>query len=357
MKIVFSTDGLGFGGKERQISVLSNDLLNKGVDIYVVCLKSKGRTFLNEYCFPEERIIILNRDSLIQEYIGFVKIIKKIKPDILFTWDIKTSFYCLISYKKYKFDYINGSIRHGVRLFKKSHIIRSLIAWNSPYVVANSKIGLQANNLKLSNTSYVLYNGIDNKFRKKNDNSAFCENLKSYDKVFISVANLLPIKDYFTILKALKFIKEKYNFYYYIIGEGPLRSRIESLIDEYGLSENIELLGYVKNISEYLRISDVMIHSSRGEGISNAILEAMFVGLPIIASDVGGVPETVYYGSSLLFPYQDVNKLISCLDLVFNNGLSVDYYSEEYQSHLDKFTVKTMVKQFYSIINEINSKR
>jgi glycosyltransferase involved in cell wall biosynthesis len=52
-----------------------------------------------------------------------------------------------------------------------------------------------------------------------------------------------------------------------------------------------------------------MIHSSRGEGISNAILEGMYAGLPIIATNVGGVPETVFSESSLMFPYKDDKAL------------------------------------------------
>ena len=56
-----------------------------------------------------------------------------------------------------------------------------------------------------------------------------------------------------------------------------------------------------------------MIHSSRGEGISNAILEGMYAGLPVIAPNVGGIPETVFPGSSMLFPYKDHKALYQCL--------------------------------------------
>ena len=62
------------------------------------------------------------------------------------------------------------------------------------------------------------------------------------------------------------------------------------------------MTGKIENVREYLFISDIMIHSSRGEGISNAILEGMYAGLPVIATNVGGIPETVFSGSSMLFP-------------------------------------------------------
>jgi glycosyltransferase involved in cell wall biosynthesis len=148
-------------------------------------------------------------------------------------------------------------------------------------------------------------------------------------------------------------INVQYDFRYLIIGDGPLRKTIEDKIKQSGLSEKVKLLGRVKNVHEYLRMADYFIHSSRGEGISNAILEAMFTGLPVIATSTGGTPELVYKKSFLLFNYKDLETLKKVLSNVDNQFKEFDPESEEYKLHLSKFTTDTMLKNFENIFNMI----
>ncbi|MBN1599244.1 MAG: glycosyltransferase, partial [Bacteroidales bacterium] len=231
----------------------------------------------------------------------------------------------------------------------------------SPYVISNSLAGLRVNNLKPWERRFVLYNGVETKFRN-NLSAKEKEDLKKRliqghnnnpGFVYISVANFVPYKDYFTILRSLSKLKESQHFYYVIVGDGPMRPAIEAKISDFNLQENVILVGRTENVNEYLFASDVMIHSSRGEGISNAILEGMHAGLPVIATNVGGVPETVYPASSMLFPYKDHEALYSCLLKSKELKESFDPGSEEYQAHLRKFSVETMVRRFEEIVNTV----
>jgi glycosyltransferase involved in cell wall biosynthesis len=230
-------------------------------------------------------------------------------------------------------------------------------------VVANSSAGLMANNINPGKNHFVLNNGIESKFEnnlpqgeKEERKKRIIPGYKSIPGIiFISIANLVPYKDYFTVLTALKSIKEEYNFYYFIIGDGSLKNKIETRINKFGLSKNVILTGKIFNVEDYIKISDIMIHSSRGEGISNAILESMYAGLPIIASKVGGIPETVFPKSSMLFPYKDYKVLYNCLSKVpqaFNN---FNPQSSEYKDHLGKFSVNTMVNKFEEIVSSIKT--
>ena len=96
-----------------------------------------------------------------------------------------------------------------------------------------------------------------------------------------------------------------------------------------------------------------MIHSSRGEGISNAILEGMFASLPVIATKVGGLPETVFPMSSMLFPYKDDKTLLKCLLKAPGLFAGFDLNSKEYNKHLAKFSVEHMVERFENIIMQV----
>ena len=153
----------------------------------------------------------------------------------------------------------------------------------------------------------------------------------------------------------LELIKNKgANFYYLILGDGPQRKNLEDFIKKSGLEDNVTIVGNVENVHEYLKISDVFIHSSKGEGCSNAILEAMAAGLPIIASNTGGTSEILSDKNGFLFNYQDVEGLYKLIkDSILNiYSLKKMGYSSK-QIMEEKFTVKCMMTKYYNIIKKI----
>lgn len=362
MKIIFTTDTVQRGGKERQLFVLSSFLNQKGYDIYIVSLKYTPVNFINEYKFDPGKILFINENSRKKRFLKFIEITRSVHPDIVFSWDFETSVFNLVLYRKLRYIFINGCIQHGIRPLKIGNILRSVVCWLSPFVVANSHAGLKANNLKPGQRVFVLNNGIEGKFQKENTKENKRKNrtlfLPQYYTciVFVSVANFLPYKDYFTVLQALSKLKQKLSFYYIIIGDGPMRPEIERKIAHYGLQENIFLAGRTDNVKDYLFASDILIHSSRGEGISNAVLEGMYAGLPVIATNVGGIPETVYAGSSMLFPYRDSERLYNCLLRSQELINSFDPQSDDYRKHLDKFSAESMLKRFEEILEKVRSK-
>jgi len=361
MKIAFTTDTIHRGGKERQLFVLTRALKDKEETVCIIAKHFSKENYLKEYGLNEDIINVFQGKSFLNKFHCFKKIIISEKPDILVSWDFQTSLFGVFLYRFYDFKFMNASIQHGIRLFRISHILRSLICFFSPYIIANSYAGLKANNLKAGNRRFVLYNGIESKFintlTKTNRDGKRIQIITGYAEnpgtIYITVANLVPYKDYFTVLKALNKLKEIIPFYYFIIGDGSMREKVTAAIKEYGLEKRVILTGKIENVSDYLSISDIMIHSSRGEGISNAILEGMYAGLPIVATNVGGVPETVFSGSSLLFPYKDDKALLKCLLTAPEIFANFNKDSEEYKKHLAKFSVETMVKSFEEIIGKV----
>jgi len=361
MKIIFTTDTIHRGGKERQLSILTRSLLDKGVQIKIISKHFSDKNYLGEYGLNSDIVIIYNGKTFLEKFHSFKETIISQKPDILISWDSQTSLFALLLNNKYRFIFINASIQHGIRLLKISHILRSIICFLSPYIIANSYAGLHANNLRHGNRRFVLYNGIENKFinpltrtdREKKKSQMIPGYTEKQGTIYITVANMVPYKDYFTVLKALNKMKNINMFYYFIIGDGPMRNEIVEAIKDYGLEKSIFLTGKIENVKDYLFISDIMIHSSRGEGISNAILEGMYAGLPVIATDVGGIPETVFPASSMLFPYKDDKALLDCLLKAPEKFADFDKTSEAYKKHLDNFSIQTMRKNFEYIIESV----
>ena len=166
--------------------------------------------------------------------------------------------------------------------------------------------------------------------------------------------NLLPYKDYFTIFEALELLKQKgINFTYYIIGDGPLRANYESYLSKSIIKCNVVLLGNISSPEEYLVQSDIFIHSSKGEGVSNAILEAMYMGLPIITTDTGGTLE-ILEDNAITFSYQDYQALYEGLNILINDEKLRKRMGEKSHSIVkEKYTTERMVRNYERIINAV----
>ena len=115
----------------------------------------------------------------------------------------------------------------------------------------------------------------------------------------ISVARLSPLKDFPTLLRAVpQILQHVPDFRLQIIGDGPERTQLESLIDELNIRAHVQLLGERHDVADLLAESGFFVSSSLSEGISLTLLEAMAVGLPVVTTSVGGNPEIVIDGKT-----------------------------------------------------------
>lgn len=109
------------------------------------------------------------------------------------------------------------------------------------------------------------------------------------------LASLTPAKDHQTFLRAAALVsRERPDLRWAIVGDGPLRPRLETLASEVGLADRVVFFGYQRQVADFLAACDLLVSSSRdNEGLSNSILEAMALGVPVVATDVGGNRELV----------------------------------------------------------------
>jgi glycosyltransferase involved in cell wall biosynthesis len=121
-------------------------------------------------------------------------------------------------------------------------------------------------------------------------------NLKNDEKIILFIGNLRPVKGVMYLIHAMKFIIDKnMNVRLFIVGGGKERDYLENLVKKYDLQKYVTFFGRVSNlkISENLVTSDLFVLPSLSEGFPLVILEAMASGLPIIASNVGGLSEII----------------------------------------------------------------
>jgi glycosyltransferase involved in cell wall biosynthesis len=117
--------------------------------------------------------------------------------------------------------------------------------------------------------------------------------------IIITNGRLTSLKGYIFAFLALKKLKQlKVEFEYHIIGEGPEKDNTLFYIERLGLKENVKLMGTMSSddVKVKLSESDIYLSCSLNEGISNAVMEAMAVGVPVISTSVNGMPELVFDG-------------------------------------------------------------
>ena len=130
------------------------------------------------------------------------------------------------------------------------------------------------------------------------------------------VARLEPGKGHGILLKAFGKLDDAAHLV--IVGDGTARSELEIQASRLGIQDRIHFLGVRKDVVQILNSVDLFVLPSFSEGLPNSILEAMACGLPIVATDVGGIPEVVYQNKNgILVDPGDVAGLKSALDFLF----------------------------------------
>jgi glycosyltransferase involved in cell wall biosynthesis len=137
----------------------------------------------------------------------------------------------------------------------------------------------------------------------------------SRDVVFLQLGNLKPQKDPLTFARgAVLAAKRLRRARFYIAGDGPLRPEVERIAREGGIADRFHVLGWRRDVPDLLAAADVLVLTSRFEGLPIAVLRGMAAGLPVVATAVDGTPEAVANGESgLLLAPGDVDALAAHL--------------------------------------------
>lgn len=300
MRILFLNDSLVGGGKERRFVQLIKGLNERGYnDLHLITLSD-----INDYPVIYNynlSVHVVNRKIKWDPTMFFklFRLIKTIKPNVVHTWSIMTSFYLSIICKILQIPHISGFIADSNGI-KKSvvHSIAKFISFAlADSVVGNSIAGLKAYNAPPKKQK-LIYNGFDvDRLNIPVDEMTLKEELKiTTPFIVVMAARFDKVRDFETfLLAANQLINTRSDITFLAIGKG------DQLFDlEHGIKQTnkqfIKFPGFRTDIDAIIKISDIGVlctNPPHQEGFSNSLMEFMAFGKPVIATEGGGTNELI----------------------------------------------------------------
>ena len=170
------------------------------------------------------------------------------------------------------------------------------------------------------------------------------------------VAALRPEKRHDLFLRSAQIIRRRIpKAHFLIVGDGPRREELQRLADELALGDCVHFLGTRQDVPRVLSLLDVFLLTSEMEANPVSILEAMATEKPVVAPDVGSVPETVAHGKTgFLFAPRDVEASASfVVDLLQNRELAAEMGRLAREQVISNWSVQRMVEGYQNMIAEI----
>jgi len=171
-----------------------------------------------------------------------------------------------------------------------------------------------------------------------------------------AVGHLLPAKGYPYLLEAARRLSQRFtDLRLVIVGEGPLQAEMRERSRALGLDQRCVFLGRRHDVPELLRAFDVFAQASLWEGIPRAVQEAMYVGLPVVATDVNGTSEIVEHGvTGLLVPPRDPAALADAIgDLLADRDRAARMGAQGRRRMSSEFSVECTVQRTEALYLEL----
>ena len=366
LTVLYPTVSMTTGGAEQQLLELVRSLDKRRFRPIVALLRRGGTREAELNDVPGVEVVYLDRRHKLDfsPLWKLIRLIHQRKVDVVQPFVSPALFFGLLAGLLTRAPVTIATERGGARrdpglggrlyLFASTRLL--------PYVsvaVANSEAGrtmLRGHGLPDSRT-LVIRNGISpDRLNSSADRVAAHRQLlgaSDESPVVGILATLKPAKGQDTFLRAaVQVAAQRPDSRFAIVGDGPLRADLEALADALGIRARVHFFGFQRNVADLLNAFDVLVSASRdNEGHSNSILEAMALGVPVIATDIGGSRELVEHRKTgLLISADDDQALATAILTLLNQPKRTRTRVAEARALVnDQFTLERMVSSYESL--------
>jgi glycosyltransferase involved in cell wall biosynthesis len=347
MSILLVKDGLGIGGSELQLLLLAQGLTSGGEQVSVVNL-SKPAQLAPRLHASGVGVVAMARASRFDPtpIVRLARHIRQTRPAVVHSFHWLANLYSALAIgllPRTTRPRRVGSLRSHYYLGAKGRqraLIDRATAARMDVMVANCRALLchaQKHRVQWKNTA-VIYNGVIVP-------SHVASPRVDVEVRFVSLGRLAAPKQPRDILLAAAHVPQAAVWF---VGDGPERPDVQRLTDTLGLTQRVRFFGPLDEPMSVLQQADVLVLASAHEGLPNAVIEGMAAGLPVLATDVGGISEVVEHGrNGFLVPPGRPEVLADAMTrLVTTPELRHSMALRSRQLAVEGFSAETMVRGY-----------
>lgn len=369
-KILYVITQAEWGGAQRYIYDLATSLEAQNYDISVAVGESEDKSLIDK--LKKKNITVYQIKHLVRQIsplndilavFELRQIYRQIKPDIIHLNSTKAGIIgSLSNHAISKISYKVIYTAHGWVFNEPMSKIKKWLYWSAEKITSRPKDKIicvsafdyqTALKYKIAKAKKLvaINNGVDTgSMVFLNKEEARKKLNLPEDKIIVGkIANFYKTKGLEYFIEAIKELSDE-NIVAVVIGDGDLRRELEVLIDQFNLKNKFILLGKMDKAARYLKAFDIYISSSIKEGFPYSILEAMAAKLPIIATDVGGVPEMISSNNGILVKAGDYKMLAEKIKyLVDNQGLLKTLGEQAQRDVRENFSKEKMIRETFNL--------
>ena len=311
----------GAGGAERQITLLANVMVKRGHEVHFLVLSE----FSKRYPIHENVIIHdlteAEHDKLHQifgRYKALKKAYKEIVPDITIHYNLQSAYLTLAMPKKvyHKAIYSERGDPYDKEYSGLSGKIRDWTVKGMDGLVFQSEGARDFFNKTIITKSIVIHNSVEVPIDKYPIPKIRCKHI-------VSAGRLHEQKNFALLIDAFAKIADEFPYYdLYIYGDGGLRDQLQEQVHNCKLNERVSLLSACNDLWNRINVASLFVLSSDYEGMPNALMEAMSLGIPSISTDCrpGGARTLIQDGvNGFVVPRRDVDALADKMRYVLSH--------------------------------------
>ncbi len=370
INIAFVLASLGSGGAERVVSLLANKMAEQGHQVEIICLK-----FKDIYYQTDSRVRVTlamqQTKNRLTELFWLRKYVKQQKPDVVIPFTEGVYCFTILSLLGTGIPIIASERLDPAAMSPTRKILKRLLLPYADWLVVQTQGIKEYFPKKIQKKTSIIYNPVVTEVFKSPDglqvqgaNAASSvqssntpmegRSQERFNRI-ISVGRLYPQKNQEMMIRAFAKVADKFpNWQLVIYGEGPLRESLELIVESLEMQDRVLLPGRTEHVIEELRKSKMFCMSSDYEGMSNSMIEAICVGLPIVTTDVSGVKELVEDGwNGYVVPRGSVDAMRTAFSKLLMDESLRQAFSTNSGSKKELFNIETVVEQWLSLINLI----
>jgi len=360
IRVLLLVTDLELGGTPLAVKQLACNLDPSLFEVQVACLAGQG---------PLARE--LRKNNIATHCLGagsswdfwvllrLARLVIRFRPHILHSFLVHANFVGRIVGKLLHVPCIIASLRTAEQGKKWHNMIENLTCRLSRITLCNStSVFEHARSISHVPPGHleIIVNGVDySRFAHAQPVDKSSLGLHPEKTTLIFVGRLDPVKSLDVLLYALAQISPQQDLQLLIVGDGPQRSRLESLATQLNLKDRVYFCGFRRDVENLLAGGDIFIQPSRWEGCSNVVLEAMAAGIPVIASRTCGIVDLVVSNQTgLLFKPGDSNELGHAITTLIQNPAQASRLARTAQRHIkERFALEEVIKAYQQLYHSL----